>query len=163
MWLLSSFQKHILSILESSDQILELLENLLWKTSFGDPGSLTSSPRSNAQSTEHGHSCKGWGESGSPGTPLNTNPKENAAPCQPELTGMLWSAWEKLPLTSQSSRRRWEGGSRGPDETEAAWQAGWDLGRVEREKICPLSLVLVDMFIIESTQPHYVVRWNVHS
>lgn len=103
-------------------------------------------PRSNAQSTEHGHSYKGWGESGSPGPPLNTNPKENAVPCRPELTRMLGSAWEKLPFISQSSKRRWEGGSGGPDQTEAAWQAGWDLGRVEREKTCPLSLVLVAVF-----------------
>lgn len=46
----------------------------------------------------------------------------------------------------QSPKRRWEGGSGGPDQTEAAWQAGWDLGRVEREKTCPLSLVLVAVF-----------------
>lgn len=58
----------------------------------------------------------------------------------------LESAWEKLLSIPQSTRRRWEGGSGGPDQTEAAWQAGWDLGRVEKEKTCPLSLVLVDVF-----------------
>lgn len=76
MWLFPSLLKHI-SILKLSDKTLELLENLLWRTSDCELGTLTS-PWSHEPSVEHANSYKGrnTAESQRPVILSNTNPKE---------------------------------------------------------------------------------------